>query len=151
MDAYALNSQPEMHRGINQISIIKVFFCETKASPQVCSHLKGQHTPKRFPWQHCTWLVYTFGGLFLGGEYNKRCQEEEYTWVVVVVVWPSWLAGRRLISDGSGDPSLHSVILSQHPVHSSVGLLLVDVVLALTWSCEWYYFQSAQHVLLSLL
>ena len=58
MDAYALNSQAEMQRGINQISIIKVFFCETKASPQVCS--QGQHTPKRFPWLHCTWLVYTW-------------------------------------------------------------------------------------------
>ena len=34
------------------------------------------------------------GELYLGGEYNKRCQEEEYTWVVVVV-WPSqgWLVG----------------------------------------------------------
>ena len=41
--------------------------------------------------------------------------------MVVVVVWPSLLAGRRLISDGPGDPSLHSVILIQHPLHGYVG------------------------------
>ena len=38
-----------------------------------------------------------------------------------MVVWPSLLAGRRLISDGPGDPSLHSVILIQHPLHGYVG------------------------------